>query len=748
MAPPIVKRFLISLNENKILGAITCLLVTGGAAIYAVQPPPEAPPKVWKAVGQLSFDNSLLAFTTAGELLQARGRTFDRSFLLSSTVLQDTAQRLGQTPDKLVRAINEGRLGVGYPEDDQGNPVEAPQAVQMFYFSSGNRQEVQDVLQTLMEEVVNYSRFLNSSQLSQRVGILEDRLGEVSQDLVVAEESFYRYISGEGASLLAIQDGSLFNGITNSQRQQQELKGLLDGIQAEMGTIMSQLNLTPDEAYTNASLSADPIIAQLRAQILGNELEIERLSGRLRPEHPQLKALLEQKAVNEKLLQERATEIIGDDGILVPLPDNIRRNSNLDPARRELANRLLLLEGQRDNIQQQLVSVTELEGELRQQYEQFPDKQIQQAQLVQAVEGQRILYQTILAALVDARSAEAEAISSLIIAQPSVVPPVPDPDLGDKNPYLITGLGAGGGLVLALALIFWLAMIDDRLHSIAEIRQALTEREVPRLGMLPFVINIDDLGEESAILVNHDRTYLPFYERFRSNIRRIGRETTKVVMITSVLTEEGKTTSSYNLAIASANAGKRTLLIEADLRSSSLAGTVGVELEPYARVEPLRYYGARNSAIKLVPDIENLSLLATPGPQARSAALMESAELRQLIKDARGRYDIVIIDTPALSESNDALLLEPLVDGVVLVTRPGLTRGSLLTETLDQFTELEVPLLGAVINDVEDLIAIDDFDFYDDDDDDDEEAALANLGGDNPDGDAEEATVPVTPEVV
>jgi hypothetical protein len=64
---------------------------------------------------------------------------------------------------------------------------------------------------------------------------------------------------------------------------------------------------------------------------------------------------------------------------------------------------------------------------------------------------------------------------------------------------------------------------------------------------------------------------------------------------------------------------------------------------------------------------------------------------------------MVIVDTPSLSRCNDALLLEPLTDGVVLVTHPGITRSSLLAEAIAQFAEAEIPILGAVINGVEDL---------------------------------------------
>jgi capsular exopolysaccharide synthesis family protein len=205
------------------------------------------------------------------------------------------------------------------------------------------------------------------------------------------------------------------------------------------------------------------------------------------------------------------------------------------------------------------------------------------------------------------------------------------------------------------------------------------------------------------VFLEPDSAYLAYYERFRSNIRSLGMESSRVVLITSIVDGEGKSLSAYNLAIASAHAGKRTLLIEADLREGSKVEALDITPDPSAVVEPLRYYAARSESICLVPSITNLYVLPSSGPQKQAAAIIESDEMRVVVKDARGRFDMVIIDAPSLSKCNDALLLEPLTDGIILVTEPGLTRTSLLNEAIDQFIEKEVTVIGAVINRVEDI---------------------------------------------
>ncbi|NJR41103.1 MAG: CpsD/CapB family tyrosine-protein kinase [Leptolyngbyaceae cyanobacterium CSU_1_4] len=124
--------------------------------------------------------------------------------------------------------------------------------------------------------------------------------------------------------------------------------------------------------------------------------------------------------------------------------------------------------------------------------------------------------------------------------------------------------------------------------------------------------------------------------------------------------------------------------------------------DPESLVEPLRYYGNLNECIRLAPGIENLYIVPSVGSQRQAAAVLESSEMRRLIEDGRGRFDWVILDAPPLSRCNDALLLEPYTDGMVLVTRPGHTEEGLLIETAQQFVESEaVQFLGAIITDTD-----------------------------------------------
>nr|MBW4650132.1 CpsD/CapB family tyrosine-protein kinase [Kastovskya adunca ATA6-11-RM4] len=387
-----------------------------------------------------------------------------------------------------------------------------------------------------------------------------------------------------------------------------------------------------------------------------------------------------------------------------PLPTSqVRRDSNLDPARQQLANTLVNLQTQQETLQQQLVSTIRDEQELRQAYTQVPNKQLEQARRQQQVLLKQELFNKMQAALADAQAAEAETVSSLNIAQGPQVQV--DGSTATSAPATI-GVGIFVGLLVAGGLIFVLASLDNTYYTPEEVRAALVQREVPLLGELPYIVLFTPTHSNIPVLLRSDSPYQEFYERFRSNLRRAENKALKVVLLTSTVAEEGKSLSAYNLAIASAQAGKRTLLVEADLRSASLAKSLGVSPDPAAAVEPLRYYNSKSECIRLVPDIENLYIVPSPGPQRQAAAIIESSELQQLLEDVRGRFDLVVVDTPALSRCNDALLLQPFTDGIVLVTRPGYTQETMLAEAVDELVDAELPMIGAIINGVDKPVAL------------------------------------------
>ncbi|WP_293358528.1 MULTISPECIES: tyrosine-protein kinase domain-containing protein [unclassified Microcoleus] len=715
MTLSVVKRYLIAFDQYKWVGLATLAVTVGVSGVVAVQPT-QAP--VYVAKGALAYGKPSVIFSSTTTKIQQEGQEITKDQLLNQEVIEAAATELIKAENKLNKQaakINSEEWnekvkiltkklkdGVELKMPTKSND---PSALIQVSYKNADPLKAEKRAEALMKEMVIYSENSNTSSVRKTIAQINQRLPKVTQELREVEAKLESYEKREETSILAVQSGTLPQAIIATEQQQRQLRVQLGAIVAQIKSLQERLGLNGEQAYVAQALSADPIIAQLRVQLFSIESQLKILRSDLQEEHPKIVELLKQKQAFEQQLQQRQSEVLGGNGVAAPLrsADRIRIDSSLDPARQQLAQSLIALQTQRDVVQEQLKGVENTERQLRQEYAKIPNKQLEQARLAQQVALKKALYDKMQAALVDAEAAKAETTGSLTIAQRPKIDDVPP---NKKGLPVMLAVGGFVGLLLGGGLIFLLGMLNGKFYSWEEVRAALVEKEVPILAVLPEVTVFDSYGEEMPLALEPNSPYLEFYERLRTNLRRIGEKPVKVVLLTSAAPLEGKSFSAYNLAIASARSGKRTLLIEADLRSGSNVESLKIAADPLAAVEPLHYYGNMSECVLLVPEVENLYVVPSPGSLRQASAVLESSEMRRLFEDVRNRFDFVVVDSPALSECNDALTLEPYTDGIILVARAGYTLASMLSEAADQLVESDDDdshksgprLLGAIIN--------------------------------------------------
>ncbi|MFN6483226.1 MULTISPECIES: polysaccharide biosynthesis tyrosine autokinase [unclassified Nostoc] len=697
MTPPIVKRYLIAFDKYKWIGLASFALVVAGSTVVAMQP---EPPTSYIASAALTYSGPPVSFSATGSEIQQQGKELNQEVLLSNQIISAVAEKVGIKPQKLGSSVV-----LSVPKKNPRTGELESSVLELKYVDTDAKRGIQ-VLTELMQAMVKLSSDINTGRLQAIIEKINDRTPQAKRELQVAEKKLEQYDRIERTAILAAENGSLLNAITASQNLQRQIQLTISGVDGQVRSLQNKLGLTVGQAYISSALSADPIIGNLRAQIYQSESQIAVLRKDLRPEHPTMVQLFRQKQAAEELLQQRASEVLGGDGTAAPLQGSvtgIRTQSSLDPARQQLANQMVSLQTQRETLQQQLTQEIQQEARLRREYSLIPNKQLERSRLEQEVALKKGIYDQMQVKLTDAKTAEAETTSSLSIARrPTVTPDLKPP----KSVPITLAVGGFLGVVIGGGVIFLLGALEGTFKTREDIRQSLKQREVAVLGELP-LMPVDDLAPDAVpVLLSADSPYLEFYEKFRSNLRRIGGKNLKVVLITSTSSLEGKTASAYNLGVASARAGKRTLIIETDLRSPSRSASLKVIPDPESSLEPLRYYANLSECIRLVPDVENLYIIPSPGPVRQSAAILESSEIRRLMEDVRERFDLVILDTSPLSISNDPLLIQPYSDGIILVARPHYTQENMLGEAVDQLVESELGLLGAIINGADIIVSV------------------------------------------
>ena len=176
----------------------------------------------------------------------------------------------------------------------------------------------------------------------------------------------------------------------------------------------------------------------------------------------------------------------------------------------------------------------------------------------------------------------------------------------------------------------------------------------------------------------------------------------QVILVTSSLPREGKTTAAVNLAVTLAQLGDRTLLMDSDLRKPGVRRALNLT---GGKEAGLSSYLAGVSSLDEVmtphPSISNLTALTTGPIPPSPADLLSSHRMREGITELRRRFKFIVIDSPPVMAATDAVILSALTDGVLLVVRSGETPKEAFTRTRDLLSAVRCRLLGVVLNAVD-----------------------------------------------
>ncbi len=275
--------------------------------------------------------------------------------------------------------------------------------------------------------------------------------------------------------------------------------------------------------------------------------------------------------------------------------------------------------------------------------------------------------------------------------------------------YQFILLAIFGGFFLAMGLALIRDRLDNRLFKAEQLRDSGYRVIGTVPNMMPLIRHeyknkprIEHNGKQvSTSLVAQLQPVSAVAEGYRQLRAAIHfgsplSERDQVLIITSASMGEGKSVTASNLAVVMAQAGLRTLLIDADLRRPRVHTLFGVALEPGLVGHLLGNHD--RSTIVSRTDIENLHIITAGGFSVHSSELLVSSRMHELISHARAEYDIILIDTPPVRATTDAAVLSSLADATVLVTRAGKTREAELRYAVDTLASVGANNVGIVFN--------------------------------------------------
>ncbi len=329
----------------------------------------------------------------------------------------------------------------------------------------------------------------------------------------------------------------------------------------------------------------------------------------------------------------------------------------------------------------------------------------------------RDLYEGLLIKLKQTSLLEGLRANEISIVSAATTPADDHPS--SPNPLLWLGAAVAAGVFAGVAAVAFAELVDRRIFSLAEAESAIG---ATLLAVLPALScarpgGLSRLAQWASgpartaaalrpgSLIAVEEHTSDFSEAIRSlrDAAQGGRsgEPTKVILITSCLPGEGKTTIAVNLAATCAMDGSRVLLVDGNLRRPVLHRFAGIESSTGLA---LALSGPAASPVQTpLPGLPNFKMLC--GDQVPPAALelLRSPRLGELITGWRTQYDVIILDSPSLLPASDALLLSRHSDAVLLVARHGQTTFPALRRCLALLQQQPLPraAFGVVLNDLE-----------------------------------------------
>jgi succinoglycan biosynthesis transport protein ExoP len=353
--------------------------------------------------------------------------------------------------------------------------------------------------------------------------------------------------------------------------------------------------------------------------------------------------------------------------------------------------------------------------EQKTQTNQMAEKLVQYSILKREADTNKQLYDGMLQKLKEAGITAGLRSSNIRVVDPALIPGGPSRPNKTRNVMLSILVGLIGGIGLALLREY----LDNTVKTPDDIE---TLARLPSLAVVPALSNSNGkrtgrfakllkapviVGKEGrAELVSHNMPQSQMSEAFRalrtSLLLSQADHPPQVILMTSALPREGKTTAAVNLAVTLAQLGDKTLLVDADLRKPGINRALSLVDGKHAG---LSSYLAGVSSLDLItvphPAITNLAAIPTGPIPPNPADLLSSRRLTELIAELRTRYKFVVIDSPPIMAATDAVILSVLVDGVLLVVRSGETPKEAFTRTRDLLAGVKCHMLGVVLNAVD-----------------------------------------------
>ncbi|MCA2005556.1 MAG: polysaccharide biosynthesis tyrosine autokinase, partial [Ignavibacterium sp.] len=514
---------------------------------------------------------------------------------------------------------------------------------------------------------------------------LDGQRKEKREQLNEAEEILRNYQEKGGIIALDAQANNLISQVSDFEAQR-------NAARIELSASNEILNKYKDELQKQdprlveylESVASESYIKGLQEQIA--ELQLNRdlaLTKSYQDENVKLKIAEYDKKIKD--LKSKLDEKIKvlKAGIFASSPEEVKA----------LSQKIIEEEIKNGSLRIKLKGLEDLVNKYEERFSRLPKTSLELARFQRNRESLEKLYTLVEERFQEALINEQSQPGNVLIIDDARIPLFPS----KPNRPLIILIGIMIGFGLAFAYVFTKNYFDNRIKTPEDIQK----KNVNVLAWIPEIEGVSLNGSkknEFVIALSPESVPSESFRALRTRVQfsRPDKENLKTILITSPAPQEGKTTVALNLAGSFAQANKRTLLIDADLRKPRLHHIFDKDKKP-GLVDYLVGLVKLEEVIAKT-GYNNLDLLTSGTVPPNPAEMLDSQQMENMLNELRLKYDYIIIDSPPIVAVTDAEILARKVDGTILVCSSELTEVNMFERAVDLLRNDNSTLIGTVLN--------------------------------------------------
>lgn len=611
----------------------------------------------------------------------------EAEILLSNPLIQETVSELNLKDEQ-----GNFRSEAEVKEQLQVKNVPGADVMQISYTST-NPQESANVVNQLMSIYIKSNISNNRSQAVAARDFISTQLPKAEAAVDRAEVALRRFkelnqvvdLSQEATSTVeVIKD--LEEKITQTQAELAEANNYYQVFQKQ---VQSQLGTNVQNALARSALSQSAGVQDILKKFQQVQSDLAVQQTRLSDNHPTIINLKRQETALKSLLENRVRSV-------VPQQQIPQGNFQFEEAQQNLLEELVKAQAKSLSLSSRLASLENAKVNYQRWATNLPKLEKDQRELQRKLDAAQSTYQTLLQSLQEVRVAENQNIGNARIIESASIPQSPS---DSKQKLIVLGISGLFGTLLAIATIFVIELTDKSIKNVEEAQEIFG---YTLLGVVPYFGNLGTHNfqyKETAqpALKVHVRDN-EVYDTIQANLRFLSSDKAlKVIVVTSAVPNEGKSTVAANLAATMAQPGRRVLLVDANMRHPSQHTAWDLINEVGLSNAIVSQYESRIAVKEAMPNLDVLSSGAIP---PNPLAILDSDRMAALISEFSNNYNFVIIDTPPIVLAADALILGEMADGILFVARPGVVDTDSAHTAKQALHRSGVNILGLVVNGV------------------------------------------------